>query len=163
MVTYETSLPFEEVIARLDIEVNKAGAGQFILRLKNATTKKDLEDLVHGVTGSNDFLYFLEMNHHKWLNVYHEAESTPPAVVYTIGNPIFAETFMRRDVRAGYNIPPRLMVVQNSGSDAKTTTVFYHLPSSLVVLDDEELTRAVKVVDEKLEEMITRVTADSGY
>ncbi|KAG6855134.1 hypothetical protein C0991_006063 [Blastosporella zonata] len=161
LVTYETTLAFQEVIARLDAEINKAeaGAGQFIQRLRNVSTKKDLQDLVSGVTGDHDFVYFLEMNHYIWMNVYHEAETTPPAVVYTIGNPILAETFMRYDIRAGYSIPPRLMIVQNA--DASLTTVFYHLPSSLVVSDNEELNLAIRVVDDKLEKMITRVTADT--
>ncbi|KAG6812323.1 hypothetical protein H0H92_003407 [Tricholoma furcatifolium] len=171
-VTFETTLPFHEVIARLDVEVNKAGAHQFVSKLASASTKQAIVDLVSGVAGSNDFIYsgdirithtrahryFFEMNHHKWLNVYHDSQNTPPAVVYTIGNPIYAETFMRRDVRAGYNIPPRLMVVQNA--DTEGTTLFYHLPSSLVLSDDEELVKAILAVDEKLEQMITRVMAD---
>ncbi|KAG6860992.1 hypothetical protein C0995_005012 [Termitomyces sp. Mi166 len=168
LVTYETTLPFNEVTARLDAEVNKFEAGGVMLKMRSAKTKKDLVDSIQGAMGGKDFVqvlfiirlpkYFLEMNHHKWLNVYHEAENTSPAVVYTIGNPIFAETFMRHDVRAGFNIPPRLMVVQNA--DASLTTVFYHLPSSLVVSDNEELMQAIRVVDDKLEQMITRVTAD---
>ena len=105
--------------------------------------------------------YFLEMNHHKWMNVYHEAEDTPPAVVYTIGNPLLAETFLRHDVRAGYSIPPRLMVIQNA--EASLTTVFYHLPSSLVMSDNEEVIKGLRVVDDKLERLITRVTADYTF
>ncbi|KAG6900929.1 hypothetical protein C0993_004366 [Termitomyces sp. T159_Od127] len=158
MVTYETTLPFTEVIARLDAEVNKPDARGLLLAMGSAQTKQDFVDVVTGATGGKDFAYFFEMNHHKWLNVYHEAPRTPPAVVYTIGNPLIAETFLRHDVRAGYCVPPRLMVVQNA--DASLTTVFYHLPSSLVVSDSDEVMDALRVVDGKLERMITRVTTE---
>ncbi|KAG6905495.1 hypothetical protein DXG01_002378 [Tephrocybe rancida] len=159
-ITYETTLPYTEVIARLDAEVNKAGAvaSQFIPRLRDVQSKQDLEDLVSEVAGDNDFIYFLEMNHYKWMNAYIGSNITPPSVVYTIGNPIYAETFMRYDIRSGYSIPPRLMVVQ--GANDSLTTVFYHLPSSLVVSDNEELMAAIRIVDDKLEQMITRVTTE---
>ncbi|KAG5727307.1 hypothetical protein E4T56_gene11197 [Termitomyces sp. T112] len=159
LVTYETTLPFKEVIARLDAEVNKSEAGgALMMKVMAAKTKKEIVDGITGALADKDFVYFFEMNHDKWMNIYHEAEDTPPAVVYTIGNPFLAETFMRHDIRAGYNIPPRLMVVHNA--NVSLTTVFYHLPSSLVMSDNEEVMRAMRVVDDKLERMITRVTAD---
>ncbi|KAG5343077.1 hypothetical protein C0989_000067 [Termitomyces sp. Mn162] len=177
LVTYETTLPFKEVIARLDAEVNKSEAGgALMMKVMAAKTKKEIVDGITGALADKDFVwvlftvcqsnsetnkgdrYFFEMNHDKWMNIYHEAEDTPPAVVYTIGNPFLAETFMRHDIRAGYNIPPRLMVVHNA--NVSLTTVFYHLPSSLVMSDNEEVMRAIRVVDDKLERMITRVTAD---
>ncbi|KAF8076325.1 hypothetical protein FPV67DRAFT_1776861 [Lyophyllum atratum] len=158
LVTFETTLPYKEVIARLDAEVNKAGSLQFLSNFRAVTSKTELVELITGITGSNDFLYFMEMNHHKWMNIYQEADSSS-AVVYVIGNPLTAETFMRYDIRSGYGIPPRLMVVESA--DRSGTTVFYQLPSSLVDgFHNAELKAAILLVDEKLERMITRVTAD---
>ncbi|KAF5388262.1 hypothetical protein D9615_000361 [Tricholomella constricta] len=158
LVTFETNLPFEEVIARLDEELNKQGSLQFLSKFRTATTREEIVDLITNITGNNDFLYFLEMNHHKWMNIYEEAHN-PPAVVYTIGNPLTAETILRHDIRTGYNIPPRLMVIERA--DRSGTSVLYHLPSSLVVgTRNAELEQAILVLDDKLEKMITRVTAD---
>jgi len=158
LVTFETTLPFKEVIARLDREVNKAGSLQFLSKFGSVTAKEEIVELITGITGSNDFLYFMEMNHHKWMNIYREA-NIPAAVVYVIGNPLTAETFMRHDIRSGYGIPPRLMVIENA--DRSGTSVFYQLPSSLPFAngsDNSELRKAVLEVDEKLEKMITRIT-----
>ncbi|KAG6890264.1 hypothetical protein C0992_002530 [Termitomyces sp. T32_za158] len=157
LVTYETTLPFDEVIARLDAQVNKPPAGGIMPAMASARTKQDVIDAVTNATRGNDFAYFFDLSH-KWMNVYHETNDTPRAVVYAIGNPLLAETFLRHDIRAGYNVPPRLMVVQ--GADALTTTVFYHLPSSLVLPDNDEVVKALRVLDDKLEQMITRVTTE---
>ena len=43
-ITYETTLPIAEVLARLDKEINKAGAGTEVFRLlRTAKTREDLE------------------------------------------------------------------------------------------------------------------------
>ncbi|KAG5639004.1 hypothetical protein H0H81_007912 [Sphagnurus paluster] len=167
LVTFTTTLPFAEVIARLDAEVNKPRSLQFLAKLSTASTREEIVDLVESTTGGNDFLYFMELNHDKWINIYHAdaADTTPPpaapAVVYTIGNPLIAETFMRLDIRAGHQIPPRLMIAANAD---RTTSVSYHRPSSLVVHlapENAALAHAMAVLDDKLERMVERITADA--
>ncbi|GLB33746.1 hypothetical protein LshimejAT787_0106300 [Lyophyllum shimeji] len=160
LVTFETDLPFLEVIARLDREVNKPGSLEFLSKFRTVQTKEEIVELITGITGGNDFLYFMEMNHSKWMNIC-QGGNNRAAVVYTIGNPLTAETFMRHDIRSGYGIPPRLMVVQNA--DGPGTSVLYQLPSSLPFVHDSnnpELRKAILLVDEKLEAMLTRVTTE---
>lgn len=84
---------------------------------------------------------------------------TPKSVLYTIGNPLIAETIMKHDLRAGLNIPPRLLIIEKE--DGCGTQVLYHLPSSVMAIgDNHALKAAAEVLDEKLEELVAEVTAD---
>ena len=178
LVTHDTPLPFKEVIARLDTEVNKPGSSDFLAKFRTVRTKFEMEELILASLGAKDFLYvhrwmsyllyrrhdsqshsyFLEMNHDKWMNLYTD-EIGPQAVVYTLGNPLLAATIMQRDIRAGYSLPPRLMIVQKPDGDG--TNVMYHLPSSVVAWEDNPgLKAALEVLNDKLDQMVTRITTD---
>lgn len=103
--------------------------------------------------------YFLELNHHRWLNVY-EGKPHPATVAYTIGNPLIAQTIVKHDVRAALNIPLRLLIVENP--ERPSTSIIYQLPSSVMVLaDNPELRDAAKALDLKLENMLTRIARPS--
>lgn len=56
LVDFDTSLPFKDVIARLDLAVNKVGSAQFIPLFKAATNKSEIEALIKGITGDRNFL-----------------------------------------------------------------------------------------------------------
>ncbi|KAG6860991.1 hypothetical protein C0995_005011 [Termitomyces sp. Mi166 len=150
LITYQTNLPFGVVISRLNEQVNKTGSANFLAHLAAATTKEQVVTMVANIIGSRDFL---------WMNILDGPDIYPPAVVYTIGNPVIAETFMRYDIGAGYAIPPQVMVLGDANDES--TTVFYHRPSSLIISRDPELMQAVMALDEKLDYMITNVTADN--
>lgn len=100
--------------------------------------------------------YFVEYNHHKWLDVYFGVDDTPATIVYTIGNPLVAQTILQYDLRAGYNIPPRLLILEKA--DRTGTNIVYHLPSSVMALNhNPKLKAAAEALDDKLEGMITKV------
>jgi uncharacterized protein (DUF302 family) len=102
--------------------------------------------------------YFREANHARWLNSYDEG-ARPVAVVYMIGNPLLAHTILRHDIRAGYTIPPQMMILGNASGTG--TTIIYHLPSSVMAFSDNpDLAVAVKVLDEKLEQLVSSIAAD---
>lgn len=95
------------------------------------------------------------MNHGKWMNIYGN-DISASSVVYTIGNPQLAATIMQHEIVAGYLIPPRIMVFQKDDK----TMVMYHLPSSLINCEgNPDLKVALEVLDDKLESMVTRITA----
>lgn len=57
LVTFETSLPYAQVVARLDEAVNKQGSGEIIKKMRDATTREDIETVINTITGvENDFL-----------------------------------------------------------------------------------------------------------
>lgn len=57
LVTYDTPLPFKEVIARLDVEVNKSGSSEFLAKFRTVGTKVEMEELILASLGAKDFLY----------------------------------------------------------------------------------------------------------
>lgn len=102
--------------------------------------------------------YFLDIQHHPWLNTYFRTDTTPPTVLYMIGNPLIAQTILRHDLRAGLHIPPRLLVQEKA--DGKGTMVMYQLPSSVMVVPNDEggeLRKAVESLDKKLEALAKNI------
>ncbi|KAF9000220.1 hypothetical protein BDQ17DRAFT_1327798 [Cyathus striatus] len=157
LVTFDTDLPFSEVISRLDREINKPETGNFLTQLASATTREEIINAVNSIKGPSDFLFFGELKHHQWLSIY-DGIKRPAAVNYMIGNPLIAETILRHDMRAALFIPPRLTVLEKD--EGKGTRLIYHLPSSLVEwLNDEKLLAAVRYLDDKLEQLMVRVTS----
>ncbi|KAF5363605.1 hypothetical protein D9756_000681 [Leucocoprinus leucothites] len=163
LMTFDTSLSYTEVVVRLDEAINKQGSGGILMKLKSAKSREEINEVVNAITKlENDFLYFLDIRHHPWLNIYYETTTTPSTVLYTIGNPLIAQTILRHDLRAGLHIPPRLLVQEKA--DGKGTLVMYQLPSSVMVIpneggvnENEELKRAVKSLDEKFEALAKKV------
>ncbi|PFH51462.1 hypothetical protein AMATHDRAFT_59249 [Amanita thiersii Skay4041] len=155
LVTFESALPFKDVVTRLDKALNKEGSKQIVPRMGASTSRTEIENLINGICKDNDFLYFLELNHHKWLNIF-EGNDNPAAVLYIIGNPLIAQTIIKHDIRAAYNIPPRLLVLEKP--DRSGTKLVYHLPSSVMALtDNPELKAAVAILDQKLEDFVKSV------
>jgi len=157
LVQFNTTLPFAEVIARLDVEVNKVASGGAKIRL--VKNQQELESLVEETVGT-DFLYFTEFSHHKLLKLA-DGIDRPGIVVYTIGNPLFGQPIMRCNPLAAFNIPPRLLVIDKP--DGTGTTVSYHLPSSVMgvlVGENEPLLQVeLKALDEKIEKLARKITS----
>ncbi|KXN83682.1 hypothetical protein AN958_00823 [Leucoagaricus sp. SymC.cos] len=166
LITFDTSLSYAEVVARLDEAVNKQDSGGILLKLRNAKSREEIEEIIDTITGlENDFLYFLDIRHHPWLNTYYQTTSTPSTVLYTIGNPLIAQTILRHDLRAGLYIPPRLLVQEKS--DGKGTLLVYQLPSSVMIVpgegkENEELKKAVENLDKKFETLARKVVGMEG-
>ncbi|KAF8231873.1 hypothetical protein L208DRAFT_1274977 [Tricholoma matsutake] len=160
LVTFDTTLAIREVITRLDKQVNKSGSAQFLQHFRTVTSKAEIEQVVQNVLGENDLLYFQELSHDQWLTKYEpEGFVHPVALVYTIGNPLIAQTAMQHDIRAGYAVPLRLMILEKA--DGTGTNVIYHLPSSVMALTNNlELQAVVQGLDEKLEKLASSITTD---
>ncbi|THV08618.1 TT1751-like protein [Dendrothele bispora CBS 962.96] len=155
LVTFDSDLPFAQVCERLESEVNKSASAGLFSAISSSKSKEELEEAVSKISGGNDFVYFLQIRHDGWLKLYNE--QTPPAILYTIGNPVIAQTMLKHDLRGAYNIPPRVLVLGKL--DGSGTNVIYHLPSSVIALNDNpELKEAALALDEKLDRLITKVT-----
>ncbi|KAJ7507738.1 hypothetical protein B0H11DRAFT_1793368 [Mycena galericulata] len=155
LVTFSTTLAVAQVISRLDEEIGKPATPGKSGLLRGSTSKEELQQRVNSVIGPSGFLYFDEFNHSAWLQLY---SSTPRVVVYVIGNPLIAQTMLQFDVRGAYNIPPRLLILEKA--DGTGTDVIYHLPSSVMVLSDNEMLKAAaEALDSKLESLVEKITA----
>ena len=69
--------------------------------------------------------------------------------MYTIGNPLIAQTMLKHDTAAGLNVPVRLMIYDDAAS--RTTRLVYDLPSSFMSgLKNTKVTVAAQKLDAKL-------------
>ncbi|KAJ7744502.1 hypothetical protein DFH07DRAFT_834543 [Mycena maculata] len=153
--TFSTTLAISEVLSRLDEEIKKPPSPGTSLLTRGSTSKEELQTRVDSAVGPSGFLFFNEYNHGAWLQFF---SSTPRVVVYVIGNPLIAQTMFQHDLRGAFNIPPRLLVLEKA--DGTGTEVRYHLPSSVMVLDDNaKLRAAAEALDIKLESLVERITA----
>lgn len=102
----------------------------------------------------------MEIQHHKLLK-FADGIDKPGVVVYTVGNPLFAQSIMKYNLFAAYSIPPRLLVIDKP--DGTGTTVSYHLPSSVMGMpvgeNDPTLQIELEALDEKVEKLVQRITA----
>ena len=59
-ITYDTSLPIAEVIARLETQINKAGAGSEVLRLLSTPgSRAEIEQGINSLVGESGLVYVL--------------------------------------------------------------------------------------------------------
>lgn len=100
---------------------------------------------------------FARGTHSRWLDAYFGgSRSFPETQVFTIGNPLIAQTMLQYDLTAGLHIPPKFLVQE--GPNGKGTVLLYDLPSSVMdVRGNEDVLKAAKVLDEKLERMVRKV------
>lgn len=86
----------------------------------------------------------------------------PKLVAYVIGNPLIAQSILQNNCFAALNVPLRLLITEKP--ESKGSIVAYYLPSSVMTQPDEEIAPAfekqLKLLDEKLEILVSRVTAD---
>ncbi|KAJ3723030.1 hypothetical protein EV361DRAFT_643481 [Lentinula raphanica] len=159
LVTFSTSLPFAEVTARLEAATHKsASSTAWFPAMRAAKSKEDVAKSLHEIIGDDDFIYFLQLPHN-WINYY--KPGTGSVVVYVIGNPVIAQTMMVEDIRASFNIPPRVLVVEKE--DKTGTEIHYHLPSAVYAISDKPaLKAAAESLDGKLEALIRKVISETS-
>lgn len=57
LITFNTSLPYTNVISRLDEAVNKQGSTAIMFKLKDAQSREEIDEIVNTITKlENDFL-----------------------------------------------------------------------------------------------------------
>ena len=180
LVKYHTSLPFEDVISRLEKETDKAGNTCIVQHIKRTKDQSELEALIHKNVGETGFLcvglltfilrdhssawfrsYFSETFYHQLVEKA-EATTQPKLAIYVIGNPLIAQSILQNNRFAALNIPLRLLVAENL--EGNGTTVAYHLPSTVMTRPDGENTlafeRQITLLNDKLEKLVFRITAD---
>ncbi|KAJ3506047.1 hypothetical protein NLJ89_g7098 [Agrocybe chaxingu] len=159
LVKFETTLSYAEVTARLEAEVSKSASQNIISRIQEVGHQNELVSLVNSVTKGKDFLYFMQIPYSGVMELL-EGIKKPTVVVYTIGNPLFAQQIMKYNPFAAYSIPPRFLVLEKP--DVSGTIVAYHLPSSVMSIpgvNDPALQAEVEALDMRVEQLVEKVTA----
>ncbi|KAL6298933.1 hypothetical protein BKA93DRAFT_808970 [Sparassis latifolia] len=162
-ITYETPVLVSTVVERLDKELSKETGGLAAFRvLATASSKEGIEKEINKITGGKDFALFSVLSHHPWLNGWFGRKDTPQTYLYTLGNPLVAQTMLQYDLYTGLHVPPRLLVLEKA--DRSGTQIIYILPSSLIAVPvggevNEQLKTAAEALDAKLENLVVRVSA----
>ncbi|EAU84737.1 hypothetical protein CC1G_00256 [Coprinopsis cinerea okayama7 len=128
LVTFHTSLRLPEAAQRLEARVgfpNDKDLGG----LRTARSADDVRDLVNKILDGKEFFVFQKLDHTKWVKLLPGTETAPGALLYTIGNPLVAQTIFTKDIMAASVVPFRILLVERA--DRKTDIVYY-LPASLL-------------------------------
>jgi uncharacterized protein (DUF302 family) len=141
-----SSRSFEQVVNAFESAVGSVEDTGFPALLTSTKSAEEFETSVHSREGTSGFMRFLTVDHGAWLA---RIGLNAKARMYTIGNPLIARTMLEHDIAAGLNVPVRLMIYEDPGT--QTTRLAYDLPSSLMTgLQNEKVTAAAKKLDAKL-------------
>ncbi len=158
-VQVKTSLPFDEVLKRL-----RELTGNAPLSELNAIGKSDISEhefdreITARFVGKSGFMTFAEIDHGNWILRYGLKRRVLRLVV---GNPLIAITMIRHDITAGLFAPIEILLVENE--DNAGSELYYLLPSSVMVIEpNEQLALAAKKLDQKLELLISNISAVSA-
>jgi uncharacterized protein (DUF302 family) len=157
-IEHISSHSFDEVITDFEARVGTVEDGAFQQLAAEATDEEDFKKRVQEHEGKSGFMQFLLVDHGAWLP--HVGINGKKARMYTIGNPLIAQTMLKYDLRVGLNVPVRLMIYENSIDN--TVRLAYDLPSSLMSqLKNENVTTAAKKLDAKLQQLCENVAGAS--
>jgi Uncharacterized conserved protein len=141
-----SSRPFDEVVSAFESAVGSVEDTGFPALLASTKSAEEFEASVQSRAGSSGFMRFLTVDHGAWLT---RIGLKARARMYTIGNPLIAQTMLKHDIAAGLNVPVRLMIYEEPAT--RTTRLAYDLPSSLMSgLQNEKVASAAKKLDAKL-------------
>ncbi|PPQ79555.1 hypothetical protein CVT25_003436 [Psilocybe cyanescens] len=159
LVKFDTSVPFEEVISRLDTEINKAGAEDIMSQIRLVKTQEEFISTINKYK-PNSFLYFSDYPHHRILQ-FPDGVKKPANVAYVLGNPLIAQTILKHNPLAGFCVPPRLLVLEKP--DGAGAIVSYHRPSAVMSVPEGEnhpdLQSVLELLDGKIEQLAEKITA----
>jgi uncharacterized protein (DUF302 family) len=151
-VEYVSSRTFDEVVQEFETITGAIEDGRFASELSASADRADFEDRMHGYESDLGFMRFLMLDHGQWLKLY---GIDARCRLYTLGNPLIAQTMLKHDIAVGLNVPVRLVIYEKQGK----VYLEYDLPSSLMGrLKNEELSVAAGRLDAKLEQLARRAT-----
>ena len=140
-----SSRSFEEVVSAFESAVGSVEDIGFPALLAATKSAEEFESQVQSRESTSGFMRFLTVDHGSWMT---RVGLNARARMYTIGNPLIAQTMIRHDLGAGLNVPIRLMIYEDASGKVRLA---YDLPSSLMSrLRNEEVTTAANALDAKL-------------
>ena len=149
-----TERSFEEVVAAFEHAVGSIEAVGWPALPGGARDEGEFRSRVEEHLGPSGFTRFLTLDHGDWLKLYGQDAKV---VMYTLGNPLIAITMLRHDIRAGLNVPVRLLIYRDEASG--TTRLAYDVPSTLMGnIENDACLAAARGLDDKLAALAELVT-----
>ncbi|MGO8719528.1 MAG: DUF302 domain-containing protein [Acidobacteriaceae bacterium] len=155
---FSSERTFDAVVTAFEAAVGPGNGKTFQSVVDQASSADNFADRIRAAEGSSGFILFLKVEHSPWLA---RVGIQGRATMYTIGNPLIAQTMIRHDIQVGLNVPVRVLVYEDAA--AKTGRIGYDLPSSLMArLKNEQITTAAKLLDDKLATLALHCTGNNG-
>jgi uncharacterized protein (DUF302 family) len=155
---FSSERSFDAVVEAFEAAVGPGDDKTFQSVVDKATSAEDFTARVRAAEGSSGFILFLKVEHGPWMA---RVGIGGRATMYTIGNPLIAQTMIRHNIEVGLNVPVRVLIYEDAAS--KTGRIGYDLPSSLMArLKDAEVTAAAKRLDEKLAALASHSTGSKS-
>lgn len=162
-VTITSKTPYNTVLSRLRAEIQSspesgptATKSLFPNDDPPPMTKEKFISTIESKVGPHGFMQFYEVDHASWLPLFGVGGGRHLKRIL-LGNPLIAITMLKHDLKPGLNVPVELLLLENEGD---SSSIVYQLPSGLIAgcnMDNEELVKAARVLDEKLEALINHV------
>ena len=152
-VQVSTSLPFDEVLARLRALMGNASIpGLVRLAMQTTSQQEYAREVTQRYVGESGFMLFGEIDHGGWISKF---GINRRIIRLILGNPLIAITMIRHDITAGLFAPVELLVTENE--DGPGAVMTYVRPSSLMVIEENPpLLAAAKALDQKFEALVAR-------
>jgi uncharacterized protein (DUF302 family) len=155
---HESSRSFAVVIAALEAAVGSVENEAFDREVSEARDPSGFETRMHAHESTSGFMRFHTIDHGAWLAAL---GSSGRAKMYTIGNPLIAQTMIKHDLGVGLNVPIRIAVYEEPSSGK--VRVAYNLPSSLMsALGNKEVSAAALALDAKLIALAEKVSGTNA-
>jgi uncharacterized protein (DUF302 family) len=149
---------FDDVVAAFEAATGPGDGKTFQSIVDQTTSANDFTDRIRNAEGSSGFILFLKVEHGRSLA---RMGIGGRATMYTIGNPLIAQTMIRHNIKVGLNVPVRILIYEDAVT--KTGHIEYDLPSSLMArLNHEQITAAAKLLDDKLAALARHCTGTNG-
>ncbi|RFU28561.1 hypothetical protein B7463_g7766, partial [Scytalidium lignicola] len=145
-VVWTTSSPYDKVLERLNNEIKRPGQSPSKVFLKDNLTKEEFISFYSEIQGPAGFMQFHEFDHGRWIKLFDVGQGLRLKRVI-LGNPLIAITMLRHDSNAGLCVPIELLIRELE--DGKGTQL------------DQNLSDAVRVLDEKFEKLLEQITGDA--
>jgi uncharacterized protein (DUF302 family) len=147
-VRLETNKPFEQVVKAFEGQL-----GNFDPDVRRAATEggdtEAAKAKIGARAGPSGFMLFNTQDHGALLRLVGQKRK---AVLYVVGNPLFALQMTQHDMRASLYAPLRVLVYE---TDEGKTCVEYDKPSSLFgQFGNERISPTATMLDNKLEALV---------
>ncbi|KAN0096415.1 TT1751-like protein [Hyaloscypha variabilis] len=163
-ITVDSSKPFDEVVSALYLSIGSASdIGKWMdvaknIKLYSDEARDEFTSSTKKAIGPHGFMIFQEFNHGAWIPLFGVGGGLKMKRII-LGNPLIAITMLKRELTTGLFVPVEILVIEKETNGG--TKVVYTLPSCLIagLNKDEELLKAVKVLDGKLEALARDILA----
>jgi uncharacterized protein (DUF302 family) len=149
-LTFTSSRPFAEVLARLETKIGHPAMGKFKRDISAASTEEELERVVHNAVGPADLMEFSRLNFGEVLEK-EPGPKAPQSMRLLVGNPLIMKQMVKRVPDAGSYAPVTILIDERAdGIHLSYDTMASYLAS----YGNSEALKVASDLDKKVEALL---------